>query len=182
MLLPELTTGSVITTNLDTILEDVFQNANFRFDDTVIGNKKSEFIRAVAKGERQILKLHGNVKATQSRVLTKSEYCGAYGSEKIDFSQPLPDTLRRVFSHYTLLFLGASLGPDRTMKLFHEIVNEIGESELPRHYAIIELPENDNNVIEREKFLAERMIFPIWYPHGQHEHVEAFLTLLIENK
>ena len=182
LLLPELTIGSVITTNLDTILEDVFQNANYLFNEIVIGNQKSEFIRALANGERHILKLHGNVKTTQSRVLTKSEYCGAYGSEKIDFSQPLPDTLRRVFSHHTLLFLGSSLGPDRTMKLFHEVVKEIGESKLPRHYAIAELPEDDTNINGREKFLNNRMIFPIWYPHGQHEYVEAFLTLLIENK
>lgn len=183
LLLPELTTGSVITTNLDTILEDVYQNANCIFNEIVIGNQKSEFIRALANGERHILKLHGNVKTTQSRVLTKSEYCGAYGSEKIDFSQPLPDTLRRVFSHHILLFLGSSLGPDRTMELFHEVVKEIGEeSELPRHYAIAERPKNKNDIKGREKFLNDRMIFPIWYPPRQHEHVEAFLTLLIENK
>ena len=181
LLIPKLTRGSVITTNIDTILERAFQIADCPFQDMVIGNQQSEFIKALATGDRHLLKLHGNVSRTQSRVLTKSEYCDAYGSEEIDFNRPLPKALSRVFSHYSLLFLGCSLGHDRTMDLFYDVVKKL-ESDLPSHYAIVERPEDDNNISEREKFLNDRKIFPIWYPHEKHEYVEAFLTLLIKNK
>ena len=180
LLIPELTKGSVITTNIDTILERAFRIADCPFQEMVIGNQKSEFIKAMTAGASHLLKLHGNVGSTQSRVLTKSEYCDAYGSEEIDFNRPLPKALRRVFSHNCLLFLGCSLGHDRTMKLFHYVVEKFDD--LPDHYAIVELPEDDENIFEREKFLNDRKIFPIWYPHGQHEYVEAFLTLLIKTK
>ena len=180
ILIPELTRGSVITTNFDRILERAFQNADCQFQDVITGNQESEFIGKMVEGTPQLLKLHGNISWTPSRVLTKSEYRDAYGSEKIDFNRPLPKLLSRVFAHNCLLFLGCSLGDDRTMNLFHDVVTKFDD--LPNHYAIAERPEDDNNIFEREKFLNDRMIFPIWYPHGQHEHVEAFLTLLIENK
>jgi len=180
LLIPELTKGSVITTNFDTILERAFWIADCPFQEMVIGNQKSEFIKAITEGASHLLKLHGNVGSTQSRVLTKSEYCDAYGSEEIDFNRPLPKALSRVFAHNCLLFLGCSLGNDRTMKLFHDVVKKFDD--LPNHYAITELPDDDKNIYEREKFLNDHMIFPIWYPNGQHECVEAFLTLLIKNK
>jgi len=180
LLIPELTKGSVITTNFDTILENVFWNADCQFQAMVIGNQQNEIIKAMTAGTSNLLKLHGNVGSTQSRVLTKSEYCNAYGSEEIDFNQPLPKALSRVFSHNCLLFLGCSLGNDRAMKLFRDVVEKLDD--LPNHYAIAELPEDDENIPKRERFLNDRMIFPIWYPYGQHDYVEAFLTLLIKNE
>ena len=89
LLIPELTKGSVITTNFDTILESAFQIADCSFQKMVIGNQKSEFIKDMTAGASHLLKLHGNVRDIQSRVLTKTEYCDAYGSEEIDFSQTL---------------------------------------------------------------------------------------------
>ena len=180
LLIPKLTRGSVITTNVDTILERAFWMADCPFQGVVIGKQQNEIIKAMTAGASHLLKLHGDVSSTQSRVLTKSEYCDAYGSDEIDFNRPLPKVLSRVFSHNCLLFLGCSLGNDRTMKLFHDVVEKFDD--LPNHYAIAELPEDDENIFKREKFLNDHMIFPIWYPHGQHEYVEAFLTLLIKNK
>ena len=180
LLIPELTKGSVITTNFDTILESAFWNAGCPFQEMVTGNQQNKIINRMTAGASHLLKLHGNVRDIHSRVLTKSEYCDAYGSDKIDFNLPLPKALSRVFSHNCLLFLGCRLGHDRTMNLFHDVVNTIDD--LPDHYAIAELPDDDEDIFEREKYLNDRMIFPIWYPHGQHDHVEAFLTLLIENK
>lgn len=179
LLLPQLTSGCVITTNFDTILESTFQNAGCPFKDEVIGNQQSEFIRALANGDRYLLKLHGNIGRVQTRVLTKSEYCKAYGSEEIDFAQPLPKALSRVFSHYCMLFLGCSLGKDRTMQLFYDVVTKYDD--LPKHYAIVERPADEKEVKKREKFLTDRMIFPIWYPNKDHQCVEALLTLLLEN-
>ena len=46
---------------------------------------------------------------------------------------------------------------------------------MPKHYALLEKPNNEGERVVRENFLAERGIFPIWY---DLQHDEAITALL----
>lgn len=135
-------------------------------------------MKAIPSGKRYLLKLHGNIDNPTYRVLTAAEYDAAYGPrENIDFQKELPKALGRVFSGYTLVFIGCSLTHDRTLRTFERIVEQEGRSRLPSHYAIVECPEEDD-WDEMKNRLARSNIKPIWYPHGEHEVVSQILQLL----
>ncbi len=46
---------------------------------------------------------------------------------------------------------------------------------MPRHYAFLREPDNDVERIDRENFLAQENIFPLWY---DSPHDEAIMALL----
>jgi hypothetical protein len=48
----------------------------------------------------------------------------------------------------------------------------------PRHYAFLRLPKDDSLRVAREKSLAERKIFPIWYDDLEDDDV-SILSLLV---
>lgn len=172
-LLPAIFKSFVITTNFDRILETVYSDAGRPFPDVGHGRQLSaDFLRLADRGLSCLLKLHGDARHPGNRVLTKSEYDLAYGNP-LSFEQPLPELVRYAYLRCTLLFLGCSLGPDRTLRVFDAIRSE--EPRPPRHYAILERPTKASDVAKREKFLTQKSIFPIWYPPGQHEAVEALL-------
>lgn len=163
--------GCVVTTNFDRLIE-----IQLGLSDVFLGRAATEFHRALADGEPALLKLHGDLRGVENRVLTRGEYDTAYGSgDEPDLSLALPDALYRMFGHHRLLFLGCSLGPDRTLRVLHKLVRLRGEARFPRHYAIIEAPTDRTALNDRESFLNDRMIFPIWYPAGAHQVVPALL-------
>jgi hypothetical protein len=170
--------GFVLTTNFDRALEQAFENAGRSFEDVVLGRQGVNIRRQLHEGRRVCFKLHGDVHRGETRVLTLSEYNEAYGSPKVEFTRALPRNMRQVFTSNPLLFVGCSLHADRTLDLFKAIADqEIEEgAELPRHHAILEFPDSD--VADRERFLTDRGIFPIWYPKGEHEYVVDICRLL----
>ncbi|MCR9161684.1 MAG: SIR2 family NAD-dependent protein deacylase [Nannocystaceae bacterium] len=170
--LPKIASGAVVTTNFDPVLEHTFGPS---LRPVLLGHQSSDFCRCVASGQTALLKLHGDIDNAESRVLTKSEYDGAYGGDgRFDFALPIPRGLRVLFSTVTMLFVGCSLGADRTLGLFRHLVDREDARYLPQHYAI--LPYRTGAVGER--FLEERHIFPIWYPNGRHEVLDALLEHL----
>ena len=172
--LPRIASGAVVTTNFDPVLEHSFGPS---LRPALLGRDSSDFCRCVASGQTALLKLHGDIDNAASRVLTKSEYDKAYGSGgRLDFTRPIPRGLRVLFSTVTMLFVGCSLGTDRTLDLFRHIVNDEDARYLPQHYAI--LPYRTGAAGER--FLEERHIFPIWYPKGRHEVLDALLEHLAQ--
>jgi hypothetical protein len=184
--LPQISKSCVLTSNFDMVVEDTYKEANEAFDRIVIGNVSSDFHRALASGERQLLKIHGQIRDTQSRVFCKSEYMRAYGENDFDFSRPLPDILGRVYRNYCLLFVGCGLNNDKTLSLFRHIKERDGEERLPRHYAIVEAPnslatDTDKAALEeRENYLCQHQIFPIWYQKNQHQFVTDILECLAD--
>lgn len=179
-LIPRITNGTIVTTNFDKLIEKVFLNNGTSL--TIIhGKEDKEFHRSFAKGDDYLLKLHGSVNDTNSRVFTKSEYDSAYLDQNnvIDFSKPLPENLSKIYRNATLLFLGCSLENDRTMQLFKTIMNNEDERKIPRHYTLISAPESEADLIEKERFLTEHMIFPIWYPKGDYETLDNLFELLL---
>ena len=179
-LLPKLTNGTIVTTNFDKLIEKVFTNHGKPL--TIIhGKDNREFHRYFARGDDCLLKLHGSVYDTNLRVFTKSEYESAYidDSGNIDFQKPLPENLSKIYKNATLLFLGCSLENDRTMQLFKTIMNQESEIKIPRHYAFLSSPEKSEDLIQKENFLREHSILPIWYPKGKYEILDNMIELLL---
>lgn len=179
LLLPALTDGFLITTNFDPIIERSFERREGFKIESIIGPRSTNILTTIADNKRVLFKLHGDAEDRSSRVLTLREYHEAYGQDGLDFDLPLPSALKAIFSTRHLLFLGCSLGPDRTLGLFHHVASSASGQDLPHHFAIVEQPEEDEKIIEREHFLTERHIMPIWYPYGDHDSVLALMTLLV---
>jgi hypothetical protein len=142
------------------------------------GTQQHNFFSRLVKGERCILKLHGDARDSKTYIFTTTQYDSAYGNPH-DFSTPLPKALRQIYISNSLLFLGCSLEQDRTLDLFHTVVAS-GDYEIPRHFAVVEQPPSGKLKQQKESRLLKLNIQPIWYPEGRHEHVEKLLTLLID--
>ena len=59
-------------------------------------------------------------------------------------------------------------------------VRQQSEYEIPNHYALLPLPENQEAKQQKETNLLELNIQPIWYPSGEHEYVEQLLRLVLD--
>lgn len=181
-LLPKLFDNSAITTNFDRVLETAYNKDNRDFVEKVSGRGQSTaFFRAIPAGERYLLKLHGNLDNAAERVLSKTEYDAAYGSNGcIDMNFPLPKLLKRLYSSYSFLFLGCSLSADRTIQTFIEVARLEGLANLPHHYAILASPSDLERKTEIDTRLADAHISPIWFPEGEFQLIEEILQLLID--
>jgi hypothetical protein len=66
------------------------------------------------------------------------------------------------------------------MHLMQSLASEVRQ--LHPHYALLPLPSDDGERKTRQKFLADRSIFPIWYPDGEHdESIEALFVKLLSD-
>jgi NAD-dependent SIR2 family protein deacetylase len=171
--LPFLFESIVITTNFDGILERVYTDGGKTFQDTLYGMGIADFRKKTALGSRCLLKLHGKYDAGYGRVLLKNEYDAFY----------LPkcsgrEELSHLFHRGGMVFLGCSLCQDRTMTLLKELAD--ADKNMPRHYAFLQRP-GPTKIVEREHFLTERNIFPIWYDGDHGTDVEALLVGLMED-
>src|SRR5574340_103770 len=181
-LLPRLFDSCAVTTNFDRVLEQVYTNEGRGFVEKVTGRGMANaFFRAIPAGDRYLLKLHGNLDNAAERVLNQIEYNTAYGNDgNIHFDFPLPKLLKRLFTSYSFIFLGCSLSADRTVQTFMKVAQELGGDTLPHHYAILARPVDAARRETLNQRLADAHITPIWYPDGEHEHVEMILELLLE--
>lgn len=178
--LPALARGPVVTTNFDRLLEHVFEAAGQPFVERLSGTQSDLFAEALHTGARYLLKLHGDVLDTRNRVLTLAEYDAHYGGrtvDDVDFTRSLPKMLECIFGTRTLLFLGCSLGPDRTLLLLRRVARARGDL-APTHFAVLEYP-GDAQWVDRARALGEDRITPVWYPAGRHELIDPILSALL---
>ncbi|MCJ8275016.1 MAG: SIR2 family protein, partial [Psychrosphaera sp.] len=106
--------GPWITTNVDRFIEKSYPSAHTPIN----GNDPTGLKEHLNQSDKRglLLKIHGDVKSAKSWVLSKDEYKKAYGSEKgVDLAAPLPEFLKRLYTNYTLLFIGCSLQDDRPL-------------------------------------------------------------------
>ena len=168
LLLPALFPDLVVTTNLDDLLERHYHRCDRTFGHVLAGLELGRYRQLQAPTERFLLKLHGDCRRADSRVLLSGEYERSYA-----LGGPIREELTLLYRTHCLLFLGCSLGADRTVRLVAEVANSDGN--MPRHYAFLSEPNSDAKRIARENFLTERGIYPIWYS-GQHD--DAIMALL----
>jgi hypothetical protein len=72
--------------------------------------------------------------------------------------------------------MGCSLGVDRTVTLMKEVVSS--DASAPRHYAFLRLPKDESVRVDRERSLAERKVFPIWYDDLEDDDI-SIMSLLV---
>lgn len=172
-LLPFLFESMVITTNFDPILENVYKSVEKPFHEVLYGTAVGEFRRVSISASRCLLKLHGKHNVAHGRVLLKGEYDGFYNPGSVGREE-----LSLIFRRGGLFFLGCSLSQDRTMLLLKEIADS--DRDMPRHFALLRRPD-DETFLEKEHFLAERNIFPIWYNGDHSADIEALLVELMQD-
>mgnify|MGYP001255509977 CR=1 FL=1 len=170
--LPELFDKLILTTNLDDIIEQLFEDRDRRFSHVLAGNDIGNYRRLMASSERVLLKLHGDCRNREGQVLGEAEYDQAYGNGSL-----IRNELSMIYRTYSLLCVGCSLGPDRTVSLLSEVAGT--DDGMPRHYAFLHKPE-DVNVISKEHFLTERGIFPIWYNGDHDECIQALFVGMLQ--
>ncbi len=173
-LLPNLFKGPFVTTNYDVCLERLL-NAPHTVD------PKDEYNEAsinyhIQNHQHFLIKLHGTVADPTHLIITKESYNSAYGSDpdKPDRNLSLPKTLETVFKASPPLFLGCSLGADRTCAVFKSCVGTTG-------YALVTKPEDNDDFDEADTRFDEMNLRVIWYPHGQHEAVEVLINQLAQD-
>jgi uncharacterized protein (DUF2267 family) len=184
-LLPELANGCIVTTNFDTVIEDLFRDRGHPLDGYMHGTQAANnFVQRLLRGERCILKLHGDAGQANTHVFTQAQYQAAYG-EPFAFQNQLPKALRQIFISHSLLFLGCSLEQDRTLELFKFVVDEAA-FEIPDHFALLNEPATPQERARKEARLLQLKIRPLWYatPMGtdgkpDHDLLEQILKLAI---
>lgn len=189
-LLPELANGCIITTNFDTVIEDLFREKKQPLDGYMHGTQAgNNFVQRFLRGERCILKLHGDAGQANTHVFTQAQYQAAYGGagdEPFAFQNHLPRTLRQIFISHSLLFLGCSLEQDKTLDLFKSVIDEAA-FEVPDHFALLNEPATPQERARKEDRLLQLKIRPLWYAtpadaEGKPDHslLKQILELAID--
>lgn len=184
-LLPEISSGCIVTINFDTVIEDLFKERGQPLDGYMYGTQAANnFVQRLLRGERCILKLHGDAGQAKTHVFTQAQYSAAYG-EPLVFQKQLPRALRQIFISHSLLFLGCSLEQDKTLELFKSVVDEAA-FEIPDHFALLNEPNCLEERNQKEARLLQLQIRPLWYPtppdaDGKPDHslLEQILKLVI---
>jgi hypothetical protein len=178
-LLPELADGCMITTNFDNLIERIFQHVGKPIEGYMHGSEKHhKFAVSLIRGDRCILKLHGDFSDADTYIFSTQQYDRAYGNP-LDFTTPLARSLRQIYVSHSLLFLGCGLGPDRTLEVFQAVINS-NDFDLPTHYAILEEPALPAERQAKENRLLPLKIRPIWYQNRDHAMVEKLLRLALD--
>ncbi|MEE0675335.1 MAG: SIR2 family protein, partial [Ruminococcus sp.] len=173
-LLKEIFKGPFVTTNYDKAL-DLLLNAAYtvnpqdEFNETAINDH-------IQNHKHFLVKLHGTVDDPVHMILTEVSYNNAYGDDpkEPDKNKPLPKALETIFKASPPLFLGCSLGNDRTCAVFKNCVGTTG-------FALVEMPDNKADFDEKDAQLDDMNLQVIWYPHGKHEAVEVLINQLAKD-
>lgn len=173
ILLPELFSDLVLTTNLDDVLEVVYERRTRAFSNVLSGNGIGEYRKVKATSERLLLKFHGDRRSRNGRVLGKTEYETAYAN-----GSAVRDELTTVYRNHSILCLGCSLGADRTVALLADVAKT--DPGMPKHYAFLKVPADPDTLRDREHFLTDRDIFPIWYPGDHDESITALFAGMLQ--
>jgi len=181
--LPRFAKGCIVTTNFDDAIEKTYeavlhQGKSLDFKAYMHGTQEHNFFSRLVRGDRCILKLHGDAESDATHILTAEQYEQAYG-KPFDFQKPLPKALRQIYISQSLLFLGCSLDQDWTMDLF-QAANGDGGYQVPNHYAILEAPADAQARHQKEARLIALNIQPIWYPTEEHGVVERLVDLIAD--
>lgn len=171
-LIPQLFRNLILTTNFDEVIEMLYAKVHGEY----IGKLTPQSLKdielsynRIANGDPTLIKLHGDV-ATREFVLTEQQYNKVYG-KALDMRLPLPAFLRDILITRTILFIGCSLEYDRTLRVIEQ-----AQMTGSKAFAFLELPLDAQE--EKEQFLRNHNIFPIWFPHEQYGYLKIFLREL----
>lgn len=162
----------VITTNYDTILEDIMRSMGE--GDILLPLMESQSTRAIQNKTPCVLKIHGSIEEESSMVLAEKQYDRVYGKKgRIDLKKTIPRALEQIFSGNSVLFVGCSLEEDRTLDVLKKVIQKNNRIS---HYAIMELPDKDEEKRDLRCRLEGLGIQPIYYPKGKYEYIEVIIN------
>jgi SIR2-like domain len=181
-LLPLIASGPVITTNFDRVLERAFEASGVPFESVISGPRPDLIVDALHGNRRVLIKLHGDWQDRVGRTFAKSDYDANYGTAQPEQKRVLLAAVENLlFSSRSLLFIGASLGPDRTVRLLQEVHQSYAGI---RHFAIMAVPRNKGAFEEKEKHLRSCGVLPLWYhadsPDKHAPQVERLVGKIVE--
>jgi NAD-dependent SIR2 family protein deacetylase len=172
--LTELFDDTLLTTNYDRLLEQAYDTGEKDAVQVINGLSGLE-PRQSAKVT--VVKLHGDINQPGRCVLSKNQYDQAYGEDGLDLTQPIPKLLAYHFQTSSLLFLGCSLHNDRTVQVFRTVKQQAGDTELPQHFSFEQVPDDLEELAQRNNYLAELGITAIWFEKERFEYIESLLSL-----
>ena len=174
-LLPELFSDLVITTNLDDVLEQLYNLCDNSFEHVLSGTNLSDYRRLKSPEARFLLKMHGDSRNQRDRVILPNEYQKVYVPGNVVYEE-----ITLIFRQYSLLFLGCSLRQDRTVNLIEKVAGT--DENMPKHFAFLPDPDSDAQRLQREEFLTKKGVYPIWYELPHNEAIMALLEGLYDWK
>ncbi|MHA4812617.1 SIR2 family NAD-dependent protein deacylase [Flavitalea flava] len=170
--LTDLFNDTIITTNYDHILEQVYENGE---NNNIQVIDSTNILEDPEEGKVTIVKLHGDVRSSARCILSKRQYNDAYGDGVLDLSKPIPKLLSYYYRTGSLFFLGCSLNNDRTMQVFQAVKTEMGDTDRPQHFSLEAMPEDEEELRKRNAYLLSFGITPIWFPKGCYDYIEQIL-------
>ena len=166
--------GAIITTNFDNVLESIFSQCASPFTKVHLGGSANVDDLPRFPRRRELLKLHGSAENRTSMVLTSTEYANHYCNQDgvLDVTKSLPSILAHCAASSVLLFLGCSLQNDRYL----EILSLYGRKGDVPHFAILSKPRSQREILDRtDELLGKYNIQPVWFDHGQFDHIRLLL-------
>ena len=177
-LLPALFKGLAVTTNLDRMLEYVYDQQGRTFTNEFLPGERAFLQKKNLRdpGAHYLYKFHGTVEADGSldygmTVFTQRQYTEHYDPHT-EAGAKLLGTLKAVYQQKPLLFLGCSLEQDRTLEVLREILEPGMEN-----YAIVACEPKERDA--RRSALGDLGIRAVLYPKGRFEAVRVLLEQLL---
>ena len=183
--LPNLFRSTVITTNFERVIEEIYQHS-LEVICPHTDYQLPKIRRALQNGKPVLFKLHGDIEDRDNIVITEEGYDRFYGE-----GSTLVETLTSILSNKLVLFLGCSLETDRVLKVLKRCGKDC------TYYALLGLPEETKNDADpfsprlctpdgkeieayrtRRQFLSQHNINCIWYPYEQYEALDVLLQAL----
>ncbi len=187
--LPKLFAKSpLLSSNLDTVIETVYQNYGSPLEQIVYGMSftNQQLKRITSNKDHILLKIHGCIKDKNTIVFSENQYSKLYGP--LDATRKYKNKANRIFptlfekmaNEIRFLFLGCSLCEDRYLEILKQVKERVKE-DANYHFAIISAPENETEFMERQEYLASCGIAPIWYAAGHYEQIDTYLNRLFND-
>lgn len=150
--------NTIITTNYDTLFEDVFG------EDCQVFIKNKD-VPKLSKKKIQIFKLHGDLKYPESIVITSSDYIN-FSSDKV-FEQPYWSVVKERLATKSVLFIGYNLEDQNILSEIDQLSRSLGED---RHSWFFISPDKNRS---KQNHLASKNIQYI------NDNAESFLDQLL---
>jgi hypothetical protein len=177
----------VITTNFDRVLERAFEANGAPFESVISGPRPDLIVDGLHGNRHVLIKLHGDWQDRVGRTFARSDYDANYGKAQPENKRALLEAAESLlFSSRSLLFVGASLGPDRTVDVLQEVHKRYAGI---RHFAIMSVPtkpgrdgKSDWDIRafqKKERQLGECGVLPLWYrAENRDDHAREVCRLV----
>lgn len=179
--LPLIAPGPIITTNVDSVIEAVYEKMGTPFpeDRRILGarneNHPVRVVAALQQNSCALIKLHGDANHSDSLVFSEVEYEAGYGNT--DKPGDIERLATVIYTNRPLLFLGCSLETDRTVKSLERVYKR---NPFVGHYAILAPPFRSTKRDKRVKRLRTKLgVRPLWFRPGKYADIGDLLDHLV---